>query len=334
MNVKSRMIGGLAASALAAMLALPAAAADLRLKFAGTFPVEHQGSKMMEQIAEEIEAADVGLKVTTFPANQLGSGEELLEDAIRGNIDLVYGFVYAHKDPAFEINSLPFLVFDNADVERIYMNRDSAYNQIFLERLANIGIHLLANNAEGFIGVVADKKPEDWAGLGNKGVNIRVWSSNVAKATTEALGYATTTMNWAEVFPAIQAGIVDGAICCTAQLTYTTFAVSDVGKYFIPYGAFIESTVYYASARTWDKMNDEQKAVVSAAFEKASREFTQWNLDNDDSFRAKLIEAGYEILDPSPEEKAALVQHVRENVWPIVGEIIGQDILDRILADN
>ncbi len=31
-------------------------ARDLRLKFAGTLPVEHQGTKIMEQIAEEIEA--------------------------------------------------------------------------------------------------------------------------------------------------------------------------------------------------------------------------------------------------------------------------------------
>ena len=334
MTLRKIAAGMIFAGAVAAVSGLPATAADLRLTFAGTFPVEHQGSVTMEQIKSEIEAAGVGLTVTTFPANQLGSGEELLEDAIRGNVDLVYGFVYAHKDPAFEINSLPFLVSNNDEINDVYLNRDSAYNQIMGERLENIGIHLLANNAEGFIGVVADKIPTDWAGIGNKGMNIRVWSSNVAKATTEALGYSTTTMNWAEVFPAIQSGIVDGAICCTAQLTYTTFAVSDVGKYFIPYGAFIEGTTFYASGRTWEKMNDEQKAVVTAAFEKGSSELTKWNLDNDDSFRAKLLESGYEILEPSAEEKAALVAHVRENVWPVVGEIVGQDILDRLLADQ
>lgn len=334
MTTKRTLIKSLLAGAMATTLAMPAVAEDLRLKFAGTFPVEHQGSIMMEQIKEEIEAADVGLTISLFPANQLGSGEELLEDSIRGNVDLVYGFVYAHKDPAFEINSLPFLVSNNDDIQRVYMNRDSAYNQIMRERLDNIGIHLLANNAEGFIGIVADQEPTDWAGLANKDVNIRVWSSNVAKATMEALGYATTTMNWAEVFPAIQSGVVDGAICCTAQLAYTTFAVSDVGQYYIPYGAFIEGSTYYASNRTWERMNDEQKAVVSAAFERASQEFTQWNLDNDDSFRAKLLEAGYEILEPTAEEKDAMVAHVRENVWPQVGEIVGQDVLDRLLADK
>jgi TRAP-type C4-dicarboxylate transport system substrate-binding protein len=81
-------------------------------------------------------------------------------------------------------------------------------------------------------------------------------------------------------------------------------------------------------------MNEEQQAVVTAAFEKASAEFTQWNLDNDDAFRTKLLDSGYEILDPTAEENAALVSHVRENVWPQVGEIVGQDILDRLLADK
>lgn len=334
MNFKKTIVSSLLAGTLLLSASASVLAADMRLKFAGAFPVEHQGSKMMEQIKKDIEAADVGLKVSLFPASQLGSGEELLEDAIRGNIDFVYSLVYAHKDPVFEINSLPFLVSNWDEMKRVYGSKESAYNQIMAERLNKIGLHLLANNAEGFIGVVANKKPKDWASLGNKEMNIRVWSSNVAKATTESLGYKTTTMNWAEVFPAIQSGVVDGAICCTAQLTYTTFAVSDVGKYFIPYGAFVEATSYYASNKTWKKLNDKQKEVVTTAFEKASADFTEWNRQNDDGFRAKLLEKGYEILEPSKEEQAALVKHVRDNIWPKVEEVVGKDVIERLKADQ
>ena len=53
----------------------------------------------------DIDAAGVGLKVKLFPASQLGTGEELLEDTIRGNIDLVHAFVYAHKDPVLDIKA-------------------------------------------------------------------------------------------------------------------------------------------------------------------------------------------------------------------------------------
>ena len=64
-----------------------ATAGDMRLKVAGVAPVDHYANEMLEQIKADIEAADVGLKVKVFPAAQLGSGEELLEDTIRGNVD-------------------------------------------------------------------------------------------------------------------------------------------------------------------------------------------------------------------------------------------------------
>ena len=77
-------------AALAVASAGSALAAEKTLKLAGVLPVEHYGHKMLEQIKEDIEGANVGLKVKYFPAGQLGSGEELLEDTIRGNIDLVH----------------------------------------------------------------------------------------------------------------------------------------------------------------------------------------------------------------------------------------------------
>jgi TRAP-type C4-dicarboxylate transport system substrate-binding protein len=101
-----------AAGTVALQLATPAFAADMRLKFAGVFPVDHQGSVMMEQIKADIEAADVGLKVSVFPANQLGSGEALLEDVARGNIDFASAFISADTDQRLEFLSMPFLVSD------------------------------------------------------------------------------------------------------------------------------------------------------------------------------------------------------------------------------
>ena len=97
---RTRFLAGAAAGAfLAVSAATGALAADMTLKLAGVLPVEHYGHKMLEQIKADIEGANVGLTVKYFPAGQLGSGEELLEDTIRGNIDIVYAFVYAHKDP-------------------------------------------------------------------------------------------------------------------------------------------------------------------------------------------------------------------------------------------
>ncbi|MBT9385904.1 TRAP transporter substrate-binding protein DctP [Pseudooceanicola sp. CBS1P-1] len=335
MFTHSSLARGLVLGAVLAtsMLATGAQAADLRLKFAGTLPVEHQGTKTMEQIAKTIEDADVGLKVTVFPANQLGSGEELFEDTIRGNIDFSMGFIYAHKDPAFEIASMPYLAGDWDEMSAVLRNPDSAYNQVMGEHLDAIGLHLLQNNPEGFANVLSTKEPKNWDTLDPKDMNIRVWSSNVVKDTMKELGFNTTTIAWADIFPALQSGIVDGAECCTKQATYTIFAKSGVGSYYIDYNAFMEISTFYASNKTWAKLNDEQRAVVEKAFAEASDSFFQWNRDNDAAFEQKLVESGYTVLTPSPEKAAAMRDAVRAKIWPQMADIVGQDVLDRIKAD-
>ena len=63
---------------LSTAMVASASAADVTLKFAGTLPTEHFGHAILEDMAKEIEDADVGITVKYFPAGQLGSGEELL----------------------------------------------------------------------------------------------------------------------------------------------------------------------------------------------------------------------------------------------------------------
>ncbi|OBY25319.1 TRAP transporter substrate-binding protein DctP [Leisingera sp. JC1] len=321
------------AGALAMSVATMASASDMRLKFAGTFPVDHPGTKMMEQIKTDIEAADVGLKISLFPANQLGSGEALMEDTIRGNIDFTAAFIYSHKDPRLEFLSMPFLVNNFDEMDSIMRNMDSPFNQILQERLNELGLRLLANNPEGFTGIVANKKPENWNVLGAKDMNIRVWSSPVVKDMVEGLGFQATTMAWGDIFPALQSGIVDGAICCTKSATYTIFAQSDVGKYYVQYNSVSELTSYYASEKTWAKLSEEQRAAVQAAFTKASDDFFAYNRENDAKFGELLQEKGYEILALNDEEQAEMASWVRENIWPTMADTIGQDTLDRLTAD-
>ena len=333
-NVLKHTTGVALGAALVLGSSTVATAGDMTLKLAGVLPVEHYAHTVLEQIKADIEAADVGLKVKYFPAGQLGSGEELLEDTIRGNIDLVHAFVYAHKDPVLEVNSLPFLVTSWDELERVYGTKDSEYSKIMDETLDRLGLKFLGNVAEGFIGVVSTKRPENYATTGPKGIHIRVWSSNVAKDTTESIGFKTTTMNWAEVFAAIQAGAVDGAICCTAQATWTYFTQSDVGQYFVPYNAFVEASTYYASKRSWAKLNDEQRAAVQAAIDKGAAAYTSWSRENDAGFVTKIKEAGWEVLELTDEERAALADHVKKTIWPGVADVVGQEVIDRLREDR
>ena len=316
--------------ALSSLMVTASIADTVRLKMAGTYPATHFGHEIVENMVKEIEDAGVGIKISYFPASQLGSGEELVEDAIRGNIDLVQAFIYAQTDPRLEMMNLPGLVTTFDELKSVYANPESKMNKILSEIMDDLGLVYLGNTGEGLIGIVANKKPNDPNGFGDKGMNIRVWSSEVAKKTTESLGYRTTTMNWAEVLPALQAGVIDGAICCTPEWAYSTFASAGVGKYFIPVNTAIEASSFYASGKSWEKLNQEQRDVIRAAAQKAALAAIDKSWDRNDGFIEKLKEAGWEILEYNTEERAALVAHIQNNVWPDLADMIGQDIMDEL----
>ena len=323
---------GLIVGATSVLMSTAAFADDMTLRFAGVFPIDHQGTKMMEQVAADVAAAGVGLKVEVFPANQLGSGEALFEDVARGNIDLAAAFIYADTDPRLEFLSMPFLLGGWDDMDNIMRNMDSEFNKILQEITDEYGVRVMAQNPEGFIGIVASQEPTNWNTFDDKGMNIRVWSSSVVKSMVEELGFQATTMAWGDIFPALQAGIVDGAICCTKTATYSIFAKSDVGTHFVEYNSISELTTFYASQRTLDKLNDEQREALQAAMSKASDDFFNYNRENDEAFGQKLLDKGYTILSLSAEEQAAMAKHVQETVWPAMAQSVGQDIIDRLLA--
>ena len=330
MKLKKYAFGIVSGLALSGLLATTALADTVRLKLAGTYPATHFGHEIVENMVKEIEDAGVGIKISYFPASQLGSGEELVEDAIRGNVDLVQAFIYAQTDPRLEMMNLPGLVTTFDELKSVYANPESNMNKILAEIMDDLGLVYLGNTGEGLVGIVANKKPNDPNGFGDKGMNIRVWSSEVAKKTTESLGYRTTTMNWAEVLPALQAGVIDGAICCTPEWAYSTFATAGVGKYFIPVNTAIEASSFYASGKSWEKLNQEQRDVIRDAAEKAALAAIDKSWDRNEGFIDKLKEAGWEILEYNTEERAALVAHIQNNVWPDLADMIGQDIMDAL----
>lgn len=323
-------LGAMSGLALSSLMVTASIADTVRLKMAGTYPATHFGHEIVENMVKEIEDAGVGIKISYFPASQLGSGEELVEDAIRGNVDLVQAFIYAQTDPRLEMMNLPGLVTTFDELKSVYANPESSMNKILAEIMDDLGLVYLGNTGEGLVGIVANKKPNDPNGFGDKGMNIRVWSSEVAKKTTESLGYRTTTMNWAEVLPALQAGVIDGAICCTPEWAYSTFATAGVGKYFIPVNTAIEASSFYASGKSWEKLNQEQRDVIRDAAQKAALAAIDKSWHRNEGFIDKLKEAGWEILEYNTEERAALVAHIQNNVWPDLADMIGQDIMDEL----
>ena len=69
MKLKKYAFGIISGLALSGLLATTALADTVRLKLAGTYPVNHFGHGIVENMIKEIEDADVGVKISFFGAS-------------------------------------------------------------------------------------------------------------------------------------------------------------------------------------------------------------------------------------------------------------------------
>ena len=68
--------------------------------------------------------------------------------------------------------------------------------------------------------------------------------------------------------------------------------------------------------------------------DRAAASFTEWARANDEGYVSKIREAGWEVLDLTDGERAALADHIKANVWPAVEEMVGKDVIDRLRDDK
>jgi TRAP-type C4-dicarboxylate transport system substrate-binding protein len=325
-GIKSLVVGGLFMSTL-----MSAAVSATTLRIASQHAPDQYASEVLRQIKTELEGAGVDLKIKLYPAGQLGSGEQLIGETIRGTIDIVHSFVYSHKDPVLEINSLPYLVSNYDEMATVFSPGSNFYG-IFDERMDKLGLKLLGVTAEGFIGVMSSKKPDNYTTTGAKGQNIRVWSAQAAKLATKDMGFNTTTIDWGDAFPALQQGVVDGMIGATPEAAFSTF--KEAISYYVPYNAFVENYAYYASKKTWEKkLNAEQREVITRVFAKAASGFVEWSRENDAAYLKKLEEFGVKILPVTDEERSAIAKEIRAKTWPKLEERLGKDTLQKVVSD-
>lgn len=330
MTLRNRFLAAAVTSGLVAAAWAGPSLADTRLRIAGQHPLDHYGTQALEQVKADLEAAEVGFDVKLFPAGQLGNGEQVFDDVVKGVIDVGHTFVYSHNDPKLEINSVPYLVSNYAEMKQVF-SPGSVFYTTFEQLLDKQDIKLLGIFVEGFIGVAAARQPQNPTTVGPKGINIRVWSAEAARSAAVNMGFNTTTMSWGDVVPAIQQGTVDGVIGGTAESYHTI--MRDVVKYYIPYNAFVENTAYYMSKKTWAKLDEKQRQAVVGAFQKASAASFDKTEELDRLYSEKLKADGIEVVALNDAQRTAIAAEVRAKTWPLLEEKLGKDLLERLKTD-
>lgn len=203
---------------------------------------------------------------------------------------------------------MPFLYSDAQEMLDV-LNGKEGIQFVDAVRESNLGVRALSwydAGARSFYSVKPVTAMQDLQGL-----NIRVQESELMSETIEMLGANPVKMTYSEVYKGLQTGKIDGAE--NSLVTYTYSKHYEQAKYCLIDEHTRIPEVQLISRYTWDKLSDEDKAIISeCAKESAVYERDIWK--NTEEAAVKMIEdKDITVTKVSDEEK----QNLREKLQPI-----------------
>ena len=299
------------------------------LKCGTHYNTEHANYKLLEAFAAKVEE-DTGGAVTIklFPSSQLGDYSTMYGDLKSGALDMAMISIASEYDPQFEMNFVPYAA-STYEQAKEYLGPDGYFFSEYEQIHAAQNVKLLGIYEEGMIGFGFTKKPENYGDpAAKKNLKVRAPAIEVYADVTQDLGYSSTTINYSDLYTALQTGVCDGWVGGTPQLNWTDF--KDVIKYYVPYNCFVENGGLFMSQKCFDSLPAEyQDVVTAAAKELVDASFEQAEA-NDEECLQNLKDYGIEILELSDDELAACQAQVQADVWPTLYDKFGEDRLNKI----
>ncbi|MGQ9370329.1 TRAP transporter substrate-binding protein DctP [Azospirillum sp. ST 5-10] len=266
-----KAIAGIAAAALAGWAA-SAAAQDVTLRMGDSLPVGHVIAETATlPWIELVEKKSGGrLKITYYPAEQVGKAKDFLSLTRAGLLDIGYigpGYV-SDKMPLSAVAELPGASRTSCEVMRSYWSMVKEGGWLFEHEYAPNGIRPLFIVALPPYQMVLGKAGAVATVEGLRGRKIRA-SGGAQSLTLEQLGVVPVRMAPPEIYEGMSRGMIDGALLAhisidSYKLTKLTTAVTQ-GENF---GTVV--VAYSIGETAWRRLPDDIKALLQEAGEETT----------------------------------------------------------------
>ena len=299
------LLMGAAALGLAAPFIRPGAAraAEFTMKLANNQPMTHPTNvRAAEAVAKILEESDGRVDIQVFPSNQLGADTDVLGQLRSGGVEffLLSPLILSTLIPNAAVNGVGFAFPDYDAVWSAMDGELGAYARSQIEAGGLIVQEKIWDN--GFRQTTSSRgpiaSPADFEGM-----KIRVPVSPLWTSMFTAFGAAPTSINFAEVYSALQTGIVDGqenplAIISTSKL-------NEVQKFCSLTNHMWDGFWMLGNRRAWGALPEDLQAIVSKNFNDAAMSQRQDVMALNQSLRDDLEAAGMTIneVDPAPFEQ-------------------------------
>ncbi|MEO7337353.1 MAG: TRAP transporter substrate-binding protein DctP [Caldimonas sp.] len=222
--------------------------------------------EMVQMIARDVAAANVGLEIKVFPGSSLVKANEQWKAMLTGQIDMTsFPLDYASGfHPQFGATLMPGLVKSHAQARRM---NDSPFMQDIKAVIEQGGVKVLSD--AWLAGAFGSKdkcirKPEDAAGL-----KVRSAGATFSQMWAGA-GASIVSIPSSEVYNALQQGVAQATDTSTGS--FVSFRLYEQLKCVTAPGDNALWFMYepvLISKKSWDKLNAAQQKALTAASQKA-----------------------------------------------------------------
>jgi TRAP-type transport system periplasmic protein len=235
--------------------------AEFTYKYANNLPDSHPMNARAREMAAAIKAETNGrFDLQIFPSSQLGSDTDTLSQVRSGGVEFftLSGLILSTLVPAASINGIGFAFPDYATVWKAMDGELGAYVRQQIAKANLVAMDKIWDN--GFRQTTSSTKPIN-APDDLKGFKIRVPVSPLWTSMYKAFDSAPTSINFNEVYTALQTKVVDGqenplAIISTAKL-------NEVQKYCSLTNHMWDGFWFLANRRAWERLPEDVRAIVA-----------------------------------------------------------------------
>ncbi len=290
---------GASAMAAGAVLAPSAASAQEQvLRLGHVLAPTHPFHLALEQAATELAAATGGsVKLEVFPSSQLGTERDLHVAIRTGGVEMLLGSPGGASVHLKELAILtaPYLFRDDAHWQAVAFGEIGAD---WKKRTAEqAGVQIVGWFPLGTRHVVSRTAPyENLAAI--QGQKIRVADLAPYPQVFQGFGAIPTPIAFAEMYTALETGIVDGAD--TPLDIIMSQKLFEVAKYvnLISWSVASPGPILI-SGQAWSQLTEDQRAALEKAIRGATDYVIHALTDGEAEIKSQLVGAGMTLVEPT-----------------------------------
>jgi C4-dicarboxylate-binding protein DctP len=313
-----------------ALLATAGFAAEYTIKFSHVVSPNTPKGKAADFFAKRVgELTNGRVEVKVFPSSQLYNDKAVMKALRIGNVQMAAPSFskFTSLVPQLQLFDLPFLF---RDVNHVHAVMDGEVGKTLKELVTKKGFVALNYWDNGFKHLSSSKKALIWP-KDAKGQKFRIMSSKVIEAQFLAVGANPQVLPFAEVYSALQQGVVDAAENPLSNFYTKKFLEVQSDLTLSSHGYL--GYLVVMSKKFWNKLPDDLKPKIVQAMNEATEVNRKLAAELEADYLAKIKEyadsTGKLKIHTLTDEQKAAWKKATSVVYPEFYDVIGEDLIKK-----